>query len=136
MDRIGPTDPPDEPVNRVAGAIAKMEAKAGASLARFSQEQLREEIAKLARMREDFAALLNVYHTDPQGNHRAAVQYATTHFNGPKDLLFMLRMIAQKHSDPLTKVMIEVLFDQEDFAHHAAIVPLIIRDLEKPETGP
>ena len=127
MDRALPTDPPDEPVNRVAGAMAKMEGKLVA----------REETAQfLEHLREAFASLLEIYQADLKGDHRdAVVRITKKHFGGPRFFLTILRPITQNPTGRLAEATVKMLFGEKDFASCAALVPLIIRDLEKPDDG-
>ncbi|MDB6117443.1 MAG: hypothetical protein JWO08_1224 [Verrucomicrobiaceae bacterium] len=127
MDGISPTDPPDEPVNRVAGAIAKIDAQL---------EESEKTATFLAHLREASVSMLELYHADPKGNHReAVVRLAKKNLGRLEIFLILLRQITQNPTGGMAEAMVKMLFGDKDFATCAAIVPLIIRDLEKPDDG-
>jgi hypothetical protein len=114
MDRPLPTDPPDEPVNRIAWAMEPKASKAVPSLQGLDQAKA-----------EGFSALLTLYKADPEGEHREELlAMAKKQFGGVETALMFFNM--------LSKTLDGIPHESVNIANkNAKIIQRIARELQR-----
>ena len=102
MDRPSPTDPPEDPVNRIASFLAPT-ASASATA---------DGASRLSRLDNDLAALLDSYRKDPEGNHTTQiVDFANLYLGGVEKALWgmAIPINAKLPHEPILECMVRDL---------------------------
>ncbi len=98
MDRPSPTDPPEDPVNRIASFLAPKVFAATPT----------DGDSLLSRLGKDLVALLDSYRNDPEGNHTTQiVDFANRYLGGVEKALGVMAIpIAKSQHDPILDCMV------------------------------
>ena len=118
MDRPLPTDPPDEPVNRIAWAL-EPEVEPLPSPPRPVSSLVGKVDSELAIwMDKDLERILALYTVNPLGEHQAELlKFANRYCGGPKRAILYLNVIQRIETE------------SSEAADHAAAIRRMIDDL-------
>lgn len=117
MDRPVPTDPPEEPVNRIAWA---MEPGAHEPPAEIPPVEPVEACETADSLQQDLEVLLQQYASFPEVDHLPELLvFVKHHMNDPESALMFLDMISKSMAAPLAA------------SGNVAVFQLMIQDLQR-----